>query len=27
MQSRRAKQWDQQYQNRDKGLDNLIKVS
>lgn len=27
MQSRRAKQWEQQYQNRDKGLDNLIKVS
>ena len=24
---RRQKMWEQQYQNRDKGLDNLIKVS
>jgi len=27
MNSRRAKQWDQVYQKRDKDLDNLIKVS
>ncbi len=25
--ARRAKAWQQQYQNRDKGLDNLIKVN
>lgn len=25
--SRRARMWQQQYQNRDKGLDDLIKVS
>jgi hypothetical protein len=25
--SRRSKMWEQQYQNRDKGLDNLIKVN
>lgn len=27
LRSRRAKMWQQQYQNRDKGLDDLIKVS
>ena len=27
LRSRRAKMWDQQYQKRDKGLDDLIKVS
>lgn len=27
MRNRRAKMWNQQYQNRDKGLDDLIKVS
>lgn len=27
LRSRRAKLWQQQYQNRDKGLDNLIKVN
>jgi len=27
LQSRRAKAWEQQYQKRDKGLDNLINVS
>lgn len=27
MQTRRTKQWEQQYQSRDKGLDNLIKVN
>lgn len=27
LRSRRAKMWQQQYQDRDKGLDNLIKVN
>jgi hypothetical protein len=27
LKSRRAKMWQQQYQKRDKGLDNLIKVN
>jgi hypothetical protein len=27
LRDRRAKTWQQQYQNRDKGLDNLIKVN
>lgn len=27
LRNRRAKMWQQQYQNRDKGLDDLIKVS
>ena len=27
LRSRRAQLWQQQYQNRDKGLDNLIKVN
>lgn len=27
LRSRRAKMWQQQYQSRDKGLDNLIKVN